>query len=387
MSTKLGVVIADFRTSLAAKIAVGGTSATLVSATDDDSVALPSGVYFFTIDGENSSKEHFVCDLSGTALTNLKSISRQGAQTSGAVREHRVGASVTITNFAHLKYINDLLDGTTDFDATTPFKYDGTASITDDAHFATKKYADDLAIAGSPDMSVTVKGIAEEATEAEINAGTAAGGTSARLAINPATLITSIYGIQLPSSDEKDALAGSVGTPSDTNRYITEDDTERQTPPGVMLPYAGASAPTGWLLCDGDTGLDSVGDTTLAALFAIIGTTFGGVGAADFDLPDMRGNLPLGKDNMGGVSRDRVTHANADTVGAEEGVEDHQLIEAEMPAHTHSVVTEESGSSGAGVPKEGVVSTPASVNTDSKGGDTAHENMPPYMTLNYIIKK
>lgn len=97
---------------------------------------------------------------------------------------------------------------------------------TDDLEYASKKYADDLAIAGSPDMSTTVKGLAEEATEAEIDAGTGVGGTGARLAVNPSTLATSTYGTQLPSSDEKDALAGTSGSPSTSNKYVTNDDVD-----------------------------------------------------------------------------------------------------------------------------------------------------------------
>lgn len=61
---------------------------------------------------------------------------------------------------------------------------------TADMQASTKKYADDLAIAGSPNASTTAKGIVEEATQAEILAGTATGGTGARLFVNPSTLTT-----------------------------------------------------------------------------------------------------------------------------------------------------------------------------------------------------
>lgn len=179
MSTKLGKIIADFQTSLATEIAVGGTTATLQSATDDDGVALPAGVYFFTLDVNNSQKEHIVATLSGTSLTGISSVSRQGAQTSGVVRKHRVGASVEITDFAHIKYINDLLDGTTYLNASTPLRYDGTATINNDNQLATKAYVDGVAVAGAPDASTTVKGIVEIATGAELAAGTGTGGTGA----------------------------------------------------------------------------------------------------------------------------------------------------------------------------------------------------------------
>lgn len=179
MSTLTGKIVADFRTSLATELAVGGTTATLQSATDDDGVSLPAGNYYFTVDGNNSQKEHFAVTLSGTSLTAIKSVSRQGVQTSGAVRKHRIGASVVITDFAHIQVINDLINGTTDLNASDPLKYDGTATISDDAHLATKKYVDDTAVAGAPDATTGVKGIVEIATGAELAAGTGTGGTGA----------------------------------------------------------------------------------------------------------------------------------------------------------------------------------------------------------------
>lgn len=121
MANKFSKIVADFSTSLATKVAVGGTSATLQSATDDDSVALPAGQYFFTVDGSSSNKEYWMCTLSGTSLTSIQNISRQGVLTSGSVREHRIGASVKITNFAHLLVINNILDGTDEDENTVKY--------------------------------------------------------------------------------------------------------------------------------------------------------------------------------------------------------------------------------------------------------------------------
>lgn len=192
MSTLTGKILADFTTSLATALAVGGTSATLQSATDDDGVALVTGVYYFTIDGSNSSKEHIRCSLNGTALTSIYSVSRQGVATSGVARAHRIGATVTLTDFAHIKIINDLINGTTDLDSSNPLKYDGVATIADDAELATKKYVDDTALSGAPDASTTVKGVVEEATQAEVLSKTTAGGTSARLYVNPGTMASTL---------------------------------------------------------------------------------------------------------------------------------------------------------------------------------------------------
>lgn len=113
-----------------------------------------------------------------------------------------------------------------------------------------KLYADSLAIAGAPDMTTTQKGIAEEATLAEIDADTAAGSVG-RLAINPSTLATSKYGTRLPSSAQKDALAGggALGTPSTSNKFQTQD--------GVTAAIAATTNPIHRVY-----GASNLGDTT-----------------------------------------------------------------------------------------------------------------------------
>ena len=70
-------------------------------------------------------------------------------------------------------------------------------------------------------------------------------------------------------------------------------------PVGCVIPFAGAAAPTGWLLCQGQ----AVSRTTYAQLFSVIGTTYGsGDGKTTFNLPDMRGRVAVGSDaNSPGV--------------------------------------------------------------------------------------
>lgn len=185
---------------------------------------------------------------------------------------------------------------------------------------------------------------------------------------------------------------------------IDETFLRRVSPAGILSPYAGATAPSGWLLCDGTTGLDSTVDTSLADLYAVIGTTFGGTGANDFDLPDMRGNFPLGKDDMGGASRNRVTDTEADTIGDEAGAQTHTLTTAEIPAHSHPLQGNSAnpgnqafgagnifGSADSGGDNYMRTLAADTQNTaaigNNTGGGGAHENMSPYMTFNYIIKK
>lgn len=78
----------------------------------------------------------------------------------------------------------------------------------------------------TPDASTTLAGKFEEATAAEINAGTATGGSGSRLAVSAQNLASSNYALYLPSSGQKDALAGTSGTPSSSNQYATKATTD-----------------------------------------------------------------------------------------------------------------------------------------------------------------
>lgn len=110
------------------------------------------------------------------------------------------------------------------------------------------------------------------------------------------------------------------------------------TPIGVILEYAGTTAPTGWLLCYGQ----AIDRTTYSALFAVIGTTHGaGNGTTTFNVPDHRGRVVAGKDDMGGSSANRLTNQsgglNGDTLAATGGAETHTLTTAQLASHAHSV--------------------------------------------------
>lgn len=95
-------------------------------------------------------------------------------------------------------------------------------------------------------------------------------------------------------------------------------------PSGSVQMFAGATAPSGWLLCNGQ----AVSRTTYARLFAAIGTTWGtGNGSSTFNVPDMRGRAPLGAGTGTGLT--------ARTLGAKGGAEAHTLTEAQLAAHDH----------------------------------------------------
>ena len=142
-------------------------------------------------------------------------------------------------------------------------------------------------------------------------------------------------------------------------------------PTGTVLAFAGSSAPSGFLLCDGR----AVSRTTYTSLFSVIGTTYGsGDGSTTFNLPDMRGRVAVGSD------------AN---LGAAAGVQSVSLTAAQNGPHNHTTLIDyknlmgtQEGSNSFQVRQE-----PAgAVTTGSSGNGAAHENRQPSLYLNQIIK-
>ena len=119
---------------------------------------------------------------------------------------------------------------------------------------------------------------------------------------------------------------------------------------GEVRMYAGASAPTGWLVCNGS----AVSRTTYAALFNVIGTTFGaGDGSTTFNVPDMRGRVPIGA-GQGNTAEGGGTGVNR-VIGAKGGAETHTQVVGEFPGHTHSVPSLTVPNTGWGGPTGGTV--------------------------------
>lgn len=155
-------------------------------------------------------------------------------------------------------------------------------------------------------------------------------------------------------------------------------------PVGTVMPFAGSSAPSGWLFCYGQ----AISRTTYATLFAAISTAFGtGDGSTTFNLPDLRGRVVAGKDNMGGSSADRLTNQsgglNGDTLGATGGTETHTLDTTQIPAHTHGLDSDGGISGGGAASRSNGAGTDQQ--TGSTGGGGAHNNVQPTIVLNYIV--
>ncbi|MGD0959430.1 MAG: tail fiber protein [Methylomonas sp.] len=156
---------------------------------------------------------------------------------------------------------------------------------------------------------------------------------------------------------------------------------------GEIRIFAGNFAPTGWFLCQGQL----LPINQYAALFSLLGTTYGGNGTNNFALPDLRGRVVVGMGNGAGLTP-RVE-------GEISGAENNTLLASQLPAHSHALVgTSATGAtdnpanallaSGSGTPIYNSSSGPVSLAANSigaTGGGQAVNNMQPYLVINYII--
>lgn len=152
--------------------------------------------------------------------------------------------------------------------------------------------------------------------------------------------------------------------------------------------FAGNFAPNGWALCDGQ--ILSISQNT--ALFSLLGTTYGGDGRATFGLPDLRGRSPLGVGQGQGLSE----YVQGEMTGQAQV----SLLQQEIPAHFHTLKAFDTpGTSTAPTDRSlarstefsayGPVGSPvtslAPASLSPAGGSQPHNNMPPFLAVNFII--
>lgn len=155
---------------------------------------------------------------------------------------------------------------------------------------------------------------------------------------------------------------------------------------GEIRMFAGTFAPMNWAFCQGQV----LNIAQYSALYAILGTQFGGNGSTNFALPNLSGRVPVGT----GAGTGLTPRSNGQAGGAETVA----LSTANLPAHQHSTVASNQAAS---LLNPAVNAAPAVVArgqavysntldgalapTGSVGNNQAHENMPPWCGLNYII--
>jgi microcystin-dependent protein len=154
--------------------------------------------------------------------------------------------------------------------------------------------------------------------------------------------------------------------------------------------FAGNFAPTGWALCNGQ--LLPISQNT--ALFALLGTYYGGDGKSTFALPDLQGRVPIHQGQGGGLSNRFL--------GETRGEEFVTLLGSEMPRHTHGLMASPDAADhvAPGATYSLAVSNPGTIYQDNTsqnlvnlafqtlafaGGSLPHNNLQPYIVLNFII--
>jgi len=256
------------------------------------------------------------------------------------------------------------------------------------------------------------------------------------------------------ANDAIEALEAKVGINGSADTTSLDYKVANLVPAGAIMPYAGSSAPAGWLLCNTSTPISR---STYAALFAAIGTTYGaGNGTTTFNIPFLSGRVPVGAGTGSGLTlrnpadtggAETVTltgaqsgtsaHGHANTITASSGNQsvdhthdvshghtasggttsinhDHRIprasignagtnrlvlsasptdtglfVSASDPSHSHTVTvnTNTFSSGGMSASHNHTITVSGSVTTATAADATSsHENMPPFLALNYIIK-
>jgi microcystin-dependent protein len=179
-------------------------------------------------------------------------------------------------------------------------------------------------------------------------------------------------------------------------------------PLGSSIDYWGSSAPTSsFALAYGQ----AISRSTYSTLFSLFSTTYGsGDGSTTFNLPDLRGRVIAGKDDMGGSAASRLTStyfgASAASLGAVGGSESHTLTTPQIPSHSHTATSTDSGhthgytqpasfgasGSGAGINGSTTAGTTGSGSANitttisNTGGGGAHNNTQPTIIANKLIR-
>lgn len=299
-------------------------------------------------------------------------------------------------------------------DVHGPAHYDHNVDVDGDLTVAGNTVLDnDLTVAGDTSLQTTnVHGAATFDNDLTVSGDTSLQATDvhgAAMLHNDLTVSgnTSVQALNVHGQTVCDldvSVTGSVTASAVQQRYQPLGAAALLMPTGSVVQYAGLTAPSGWLICDGSL----VSRSAYSSLFAAVGTTFGvGDGATTFNLPDMRGRVTVGAGAGSGLTVRAVGNANGQEAITNVPAHTHTGSATSAGDHTHTMTSVNDDFNCTGTyPNYNYVSFP---NYDSAGTKTwtnsintagAHTHtlsinstgsasvnvMNPFLVLNYIIK-
>jgi microcystin-dependent protein len=365
------------------------TDASATQITLNNVTGLPSAPYVLVINPDTAKEEVVLVTVDQTGVTSPTLKVQRAIEASGgagvARNDHTIGDVVKhMIVGSDLQIVHDHVDNTSAHDATG-----GVVGLTKTQTLTNKTLT-------TPKINENVN---LTATSTELNV--LDGITASTAELNYVDGVTSAIQTQI-------------------NTVNSTLSTLEVFPKGMISPFAGSSAPTGWFLCDGS----AKSRTTYSALFAVVSTTYGvGDNSTTFNIPDLRGRTPIGV----GTGTGLTARALADIVGVESvtltalqsGLRGHghgNTLGINGGDHTHSInaaYTSDNSHDHAGRPagwedwasgapdRSGayeVLSNAAMSASHSHGitggvsdvaasaATDAHENMQPSLVVNYIIK-
>ena len=192
-----------------------------------------------------------------------------------------------------------------------------------------------------------------------------------------------------------------IGLPPGTDpgdvALVSQIGASVSVPIGCVIDYWGSTPPEGYLFAAGQ----AVSRATYSALYAVIGTTAGaGDGSTTFNLPDYRGRVGAGRENMATPATTRLDTLSSSTIGATGGAQTHALTQSQMPSHTHTVTDPGHSHTAAavGIADVGQVvagsqaftsqtgTSTTGITLGSTGGGAAHNNVQPTIICQKIIR-
>jgi len=290
----------------------------------------PSPPYVLVLSPDTANEEAVLVTVDQAGVTAPTVKIERAIETGATAQTHTGGNTVRhMIVGSDLQLVHDHLDNTTTAHGATGAVVGTTNTQTlENKRLTTPKINENVTLTATSTELNRVAGVTS-AIQTQIDTkAPSAGPTFTGTVVLPST--TSIGTITSTELSYVDGVTSSIQTQINTvNSTIAALEV---FPKGMITPFGGSSAsvPTGWFLCDGTTK----SRTTYAALFAVIGTTYGvGDGSTTFNLPDLLGRVPMGAGAGTGLT--------ARTLGTELGVESVTLTSAQSgsPSHDHGVTS------------------------------------------------